>query len=98
MSHCPSQDWDRYNDEQERSAMEEWIGEIHTMAERLFIANSAQTPEQAYERTMQFMMRRADMDDAMRQPYRTRQMKTKMQPEDRTWADDLVYRFEDLWP
>lgn len=94
MSHCPSEDWDRYNDQQEKVAMDQWIGEIHEMAERLFVASPALTPEQAYHRAFHFMLRRSDMDDAMRKPYSVK----KIAPDDRNWAEEMVFRFEDLWP
>jgi hypothetical protein len=92
--YCPSHDWDRYNDEQERIALDQWRGEVHELAERLFIANPSLMPQTAYTQAFLFISARAEMDNAMDRPYSVK----KVAPDDRTWADDLIFMNEDLLP
>ena len=93
MSHCPSHEWDRYNDSEERAALDQWRGEIHDLAMQCFLHKGC-SPEDAYRQAMAFVMARSEMEDAMTRPCRIK----KIEEESRTWAESLIVQFDELVP
>jgi len=100
MDFDPSRDWDRYNDEMERQAMEQFVGSVHELARDLYVhsglafSDAKIRAEQAYDGALGFLMAQAEMDHSIRHCYSTK----KLPPEDKNWSDRMIDYYEDLLP
>lgn len=52
---CPSEDWDKYIDGEEKQIVSEIIGELNKLAEKLYIANPEKNPYEVYTDAAKFI-------------------------------------------
>ncbi len=92
MTHCPSQDWDTYIDNQDRAEISRWIGELTEIAAHCMPSIISNNPKLAAEDAAQMAFEHAGALLSIAHRLESAG-NTAMQPGEKTWETEFWGRY-----